>query len=111
MESFEVVHDDFVALLDLIPEKWAHFKRIFDSIFKLMPQHKYAIDDKKQPLYNVMDQLKFPKNGEESFYGLQKKWMPLPAVFILYPVLRYVPLCDSFLISKISLTILLKVTD
>ena len=91
MEHFKVAADDFLGLLELIPSKWSEIKKFFGCIFKLMPQHKYAIDDKNQPFYRVMDLLKFPKNGEETFYGLEKKWMPLPAIYLLYPVLRYVP--------------------
>ena len=78
--------------MNLIPAKWLEFKDFFGRIYEALPQHKYALDDKNNPLYQVMDNLKFPKNGDEIFYGLHKKWMPLPSVYILFPVLRYVPL-------------------
>lgn len=91
MLEFEVETEKFLNLMQVIPERWLEIKDYFGRIYEAMPQQKYAIDDKNKPWYNVMDKLRFPNSGDEVFYGLYKKWMPVPAVFILVPVLRYVP--------------------
>ena len=91
LDKFEVDSRDFLKLLNLIPAKWTEFKKFFKLIFDYLPQHKYAIDDKEKPLYRVMSVFSFPNNGAELCYGLHKKWMPFPSIYILFPVLRYVP--------------------
>ena len=112
MNDFEVGTEAFLDLLNVIPARWLEIKNFFGRIYEAMPQQKYAIDDKNRPEYRVMDDLRFPHSGKDVFYGLHKKWMPVPSVFILIPVLRYVPLIFEFysFYTK-SLSVLLKLAD
>ena len=75
----------FLRLANLAPVMWDETIRIFKSIWCKIPKHKYYHNDDTK----VMDNLKFPKCGNEVFYDLQKHLMPLPSYTLLYPQLRY----------------------
>lgn len=102
LQRFEVNRDDVLGLFLLAPIKWAESLRFFEKIWAKLPEHKYGWDKMGEKTKVVMERLIFPENGAELFYGLEKRWMPLPTWFVLFPVLRYVPLECSFSLQIIG---------
>ena len=78
---------EVLSLLNLIPIWWKENERIFKSIFPKIAQHKFGGVEH----VITMERLAYPLSRQEWFYGLEKKWMPFPAYYVLFPPLRYVP--------------------
>ena len=88
-----------LSLINLIPIKWKEIIALFQAIWTKLPTRKYGLGVQKVPesaKVKIMELFEFPSNGTECFYGLWKKWMPVPAWYILFPNLRYL-LSNSFL--------------
>ena len=86
---------DVLSLFNLIPVQWKQTIDLFTAIWDKLPTRKYGLAEKEPKETKIMEFFEFPYNGTECFYGLWKKWMPLPSWYILFPALRYL-LSNSF---------------
>ena len=91
LQKIPVNRDDVLGLFLLAPIEWKKCLKFFGKVWEKLPEYKYGWDKAHEKTKMVMDRLIFPDNGLDLFYGLEKKWMPLPSWYLLFPPLRYVP--------------------
>ena len=87
LKKYSIDPREYLALKNVLPNLWAETFKVFELVFEKLPVHRYFTDDETMKL----KLLSYPHSQTESFYGLKKKLMPLPAYFVMYPPLRYVP--------------------